>query len=126
MGEVGLGWGEGLAWLELEGLGCVWLSQAELGWVVWAGGGPRWVVSTGSPYDTDAWTLVSRSLPPVEREGFKSQRWVRNTRRVAVLLRDSSVRAPPWAFSPASGTSLAPLSPGIGYFQIQLDPLCPP
>lgn len=74
MGEVGLGWVEGLAWLALEDLGCVWLSQTELGWVEWAGGGLRWLISTGSPYGTYVWTPVPCSLHPVEREGFKSQR----------------------------------------------------
>lgn len=44
LGEVGRGWVEGLDWAELEGLECVWWSQTELGWEVWAGVGQRWVI----------------------------------------------------------------------------------
>lgn len=77
MGEVGLGWAkrgwDGSDWVELAGLGCVWLSRTALGWAVWGGVGWGWVIGAGSHCVVLAWTLASSSLCPVEHEFYSAR-----------------------------------------------------
>lgn len=100
------------------------LSGTELGWAVLAELVWGWVIWAGSRCGVDAWTLVSRSLHPMElgKEDLEDD---------CVAEIDTSVSVPSLGFLSTTWdqacppfTQVSPL-PGLGYVQCSVQPPLP-